>query len=127
VKLTVKTLPGVVLLCRPTQISQVILNLLNNAFDAVKALNEKWVLLEVACLGTDWIQIRVTDSGAGIAESLATKIMEPFFTTKEIGKGTGLGLSISKGIVETHGGRFFLDRSFTHTSFVIEFPVSKAS
>ena len=69
------------------------------------------------------VRIRVTDGGHGIPEDVAAKIMDPFFTTKEVGKGTGLGLSISIGIVKEHGGNLILERGYPNTSFVIELPV----
>jgi C4-dicarboxylate-specific signal transduction histidine kinase len=84
-----------ILECRPVQISQVLLNLLGNAFDAIQGLSEKWVRIE-ACEHGNCIEISVTDCGNGIPEPLREKIMEPFFTTKDVGKGTGLGLSISQ-------------------------------
>jgi C4-dicarboxylate-specific signal transduction histidine kinase len=107
--------------CGSIQISQVILNLLNNAYDAIENLPEKWIAIEVLDL-KDAIEIRVTDSGKGIPETIQEKMFQPFFTTKDIGKGTGLGLSISKGIIESHEGRIFLERKAVHTTFVIHLP-----
>jgi C4-dicarboxylate-specific signal transduction histidine kinase len=107
--------------CRPVQIGQVILNLLNNSFDAVSALKEKWVLLEVA-EQNNFITFSVTDSGGGISKEILPRIMEPFFTTKEVGKGTGLGLSISKGIAESHRGTLYLDTEAPNTRFVLGLP-----
>ena len=107
--------------CRATQLSQVLLNLLGNARDAVDKLGDKWVSLEVKDLG-EVVEIAITDSGAGIPDDVAEKIMNPFFTTKEVGVGTGLGLSISKGIVEAHQGRLFLDRASLNTRFVVHIP-----
>lgn len=106
------------------QLGQVLLNLLANALDAVLVCQDKWVYLEVLCLKEqDRIQISVTDSGPGIPYSIAERIMEPFFTTKEVGKGTGLGLSISRGIIESHEGQLYLDRNCKNTRFVIEIPI----
>lgn len=107
--------------CRPTQISQAILNLLNNAFDAVENLAEKWVRVSVKDMGVA-LTVAVTDSGKGIPKNIRNKILQPFFTTKEVGKGTGLGLSISRGIVAGHGGQLFIDASAPNTSFVIRLP-----
>jgi signal transduction histidine kinase len=107
--------------CRAVQIGQVLLNLLNNAHDAVEQLPERWIELCVEDAGEN-VRICVTDSGAGIAFELRNKILEPFFTTKEVGKGTGLGLSISKGIVESHRGNLYVDGSSPHTRFVMELP-----
>lgn len=107
--------------CKATQISQVLLNLLNNAFDAVNTLPEKWVKVEIID-HTDHVDILLTDSGSGISEEVKTKMFQPFFTTKEIGKGTGLGLSISKGIIETHQGSLTLEEQSKNTCFRITLP-----
>jgi signal transduction histidine kinase len=104
--------------CRPGEISQVLLNFLNNSYDAVAALPEKWVKIEANKID-EMLRIDIIDSGKGIPLDLQKKIMQPFFTTKEIGKGTGLGLSISKGIIESHNGRIEIDSSFPNTKFMI--------
>ncbi len=106
---------------RPGEISQVILNLLNNSFDAVVESQSAWVKIHAA-LVDGHAEILVEDSGRGIAPEIAAKIMEPFFTTKETGKGTGLGLSISKGLVESHGGTLALLPEASHTTFRILVP-----
>lgn len=107
--------------CRPTQISQVILNLLNNSFDAISDLKEKWIRIHVQ--GAEKVvTIRVTDSGPGIAKELQHKIFLPFFTTKEINRGTGMGLSISAGLIKSHQGLLELDINHEHTSFLITLP-----
>jgi PAS domain S-box-containing protein len=110
-----------VLVCRGVEISQVILNLLNNAFDAVADKPDAFVKIDVVEL-KDEIEISVTDSGNGIPKEIASKIMQPFFTTKEIGKGMGLGLSISVGIVKAHHGQLYLDQTSNNTRFVIKLP-----
>jgi C4-dicarboxylate-specific signal transduction histidine kinase len=107
--------------CRSSQISQVLLNLLNNAHDAILELKEKWIRVECADIGTAHT-IRVTDSGTGIPPEVATKIMAPFFTTKPTGRGTGLGLSISSNILTDHGGWLIVDQEASNTSFVITIP-----
>jgi len=107
--------------CRSVQISQVLLNLLNNAHDAVESLDKKWIKIELI-EKNDIVQICVTDSGFGIPQSIREKLMQPFFTTKEIGKGTGLGLSLSRGLIESHKGRLFFDFDSAHTKVVIELP-----
>lgn len=107
--------------CRPSQISQVILNLLNNAFDEALTSSHKWVGLEVTDAGPE-IVISVTDSGSGISKENREKLFQPFFTTKPPGKGTGLGLSIIKGIVENHGGTIELNAELAHTCFTVRIP-----
>jgi signal transduction histidine kinase len=107
---------------RAAQIGQVLMNLLSNSFDVLVDASERWVKIEVNRIGQD-VRVRITDSGPGVPENIREKIMHPFFTTKDIGKGTGLGLSISRGIIEDHGGRFYLDPDLTNTSFVFELPL----
>ena len=104
--------------CRSAQIAQVLLNLLGNAHDAVEAMPERRV--RVAAVADDnEVHISVADNGPGVPAELRARIMEPFFTTKEIGKGTGLGLSVSKGIAEAHGGRLVHDDAAAETRFVL--------
>lgn len=106
--------------CHPIQISQVILNLLNNSYDALKGTSDPWVKIQFV-EKENILQLRIIDSGKGIPANIRKRIMEPFFTTKKDG-GTGLGLSISLGIVEEHGGRLYLDENEAHTTFVMELP-----
>ncbi|MBU6153520.1 MAG: PAS domain-containing protein [Bdellovibrionales bacterium] len=113
--------PEITVYCRPSQISQVFLNLLNNSFDAVQGRKERWVKIDAQLL-EDRISISFTDSGPGIPEGIREKILEPFFTTKEVGKGTGLGLSISLGILKSHGGSLKIDTFCKNTRFLIDLP-----
>lgn len=109
-----------VLSCDRIQISQVLLNLLNNAFDAVNGTPNSWVVVRfVEDELFDIIQVE--NSGKRIPESIIPKIFNPFFTTKEVGKGTGLGLSISKSIMENHLGSIDLAPG-EHTCFVLKLP-----
>ncbi len=119
-------LPDIDIEARPIQLSQVLLNLLNNSHDAILELSEKWVELHIF-QNQDFIRIQVTDSGQGIPLSIQEKLMTPFFTTKEPGRGTGLGLSISKGIIESHQGRFFIDNDCKNTRFCIDIPERQSS
>lgn len=113
--------PGLTVKCRPYQISQVLLNLLNNAFDAVANVPLKRVRIE-AYYNAGGVEISVTDTGPGVPLEMREKIMQPFFTTKEVGKGVGLGLSISMGIIESHNGKFFLDCDSAQTKFTVWLP-----
>ncbi len=107
--------------CRPVQISQILLNLLNNALSAVLKSpdNQRWIRIEVET-SHDLLRLKTIDSGPGVPEAIRHRIMEPFFTTKKIGEGTGLGLSISKGIAEEHGGRLYMNEKTEHTCFILE-------
>ncbi len=108
---------------RPTQVSQVLLNLLSNARDAVEGYIEKWISLSVESTAKD-IFIKVIDSGTGLPQHLIDRIYEPFFTTKPVNKGTGLGLSISRKILQEHGGDLMVDRNCPNTCFVMQLPKS---
>ena len=115
--------PTLHIFCREVQIAQVLLNLLQNAFDAViETEGEKWVRLEVAS-NAQSAAFDVIDSGPGVPPDLKARIMEPFFTTKPVGKGTGLGLSLSKGIVDEHGGELKLCEKDNHTCFSLVLPL----
>jgi signal transduction histidine kinase len=125
VDLTIEDIPeALTFYGRETQISQVILNLLNNAFDAIAKDQERWVRISARDKGP-MVEIRITDSGKGISESVRAKLFNPFFTTKEIGKGTGLGLSISLGIVKEHGGELTIDVACPNTCFQVTLPKAK--
>ncbi len=113
------------LLCRPVQIEQVMMNLLCNAYDAIHAHESPWIKVETFSTPRHW-GIRVTDSGTGIPDSIVAKMMQPFFTTKEVNRGTGLGLSISKGIIEDHGGQLRYTLHEGHTAFELIFPPQAA-
>lgn len=107
-----------------TEISQVIMNLMSNSIDAIQTENDKWIKIETS-LDDNLCLISITDSGLGIPNDVIEKMMNPFFTTKEIGKGTGLGLSISNGIIKSHGGILKYDTKSMHTRFTIQLPAAK--
>lgn len=111
------------ILCRPTQLSQVFMNLLSNSIDAIETLPQPWIRITTT-QSNDLLKIIFTDCGNGIPEQVVEKMMQPFFTTKDIGKGTGLGLSISKGIVESHNGRLYYDAASKNTCFILEMPLN---
>lgn len=114
--------PELSIACRPVQLSQALLNLLNNAFDAVMPLQTKWISVEAKATGENCI-ISVADSGPGIPPELKKKIMEPFFTTKGNEHGTGLGLSISSKIIEAHSGTLHINDQVQNTQFDIHLPL----
>jgi PAS domain S-box-containing protein len=111
--------------CRP-EISQVILNLLNNSHDAIMHQIEKWILIEAQETPQE-VTVTITDSGKGIPEKVARRMFEPFFTTKDFGKGTGLGLSTSVGIMESHGGSLKFHEDSKNTKFTAHFPKEKTN
>jgi two-component system sensor histidine kinase HupT/HoxJ len=85
------------------QIHQVIVNLVDNAIDAMSELEKPMLSVRAFRVG-DEICVEVSDNGPGISDGVIDRIFEPFFTTKKVGDGTGLGLWISYGIAREHGG-----------------------
>ncbi len=120
-------IPGnLILSCSHVGISQVLVNLLNNAEQAIKNNPEKWVSLE-ASLKDDFLIIKIIDSGNGIPMKVQEKMFETFFTTKPIGEGTGLGLSTCVRIIEAHRGTIKIDNDAPNTTFVISIPLKQAA
>lgn len=107
---------------RPAEVGQVLLNLLNNAYDATVGRDGAEVSVSITGEGAR-ARITVEDTGPGVPPELAEKIMEPFFTTKEPGAGTGLGLSISRSITLNHGGELRLEPTPRGARFVLVLPV----
>jgi signal transduction histidine kinase len=111
----------------PQDIGRVLLNLINNAFQAVhemSKLGKDGYAAKVAvstALEDDRVVIRVKDNGPGIPEDIKDKIFQPFFTTKPMGQGTGLGLSLSYDIVKAHAGDLILNlEEGTGAEFIIK-------
>ena len=108
------------------QLEQVMLNLINNALDAMpeggRIIFRSDLMEEPG--GERWVCVEVEDTGGGIAEEHLSRVFDPFFTTKEVGQGTGLGLSISYGIMEEHGGAIRVEsRPGKGTCFKLYLPV----
>lgn len=116
-----KIAPNTRVICYPSYISQVLINLLNNAIDALEHAEIKLIQVEVTT-NEKWVEIHIKDSGPGVSPEIESKIFDSFFTTKRYGKGTGLGLSISRGLVEVHEGELVYQRSGNMTDFVIKLP-----
>jgi signal transduction histidine kinase len=105
----------------PDKLHQVIVNLLVNAFDALKEKGD--TILISTSEDQVSVRVRVQDNGAGMDSEVEDKIFEPFFTTKDIGKGTGLGLSVSHGIINSMQGTLNVEStSGAGATFLIEIP-----
>ena len=90
--------------CSPSQVNQVLLNILTNAAQAMDKPNAR-IAIATRPAGNGAVAIDIEDNGKGIAPEILPRIFDPYFTTKEPGKGTGLGLAIAYKIVAQHGGR----------------------
>ena len=111
------------ILCAPSRINQIFINLVTNA---VQAMDGKGTLTITTSAREGWVDIEVCDTGCGIAPENLGKIMDPFFTTKPVGQGTGLGLSIVRRIVDEHGGRITVDSQVgVGTSITISLPIDR--
>ncbi len=108
--------------CRSYQLVQVLVNLLNNAFDAIENLNNRWIRIGVE-RKNKFIVLSVTDSGTDIPVDVREKLFHPFFSTKRVQYGTGLGLSISQSIIKQHGGAITYDTTSPNTRFNVELPL----
>lgn len=112
-----------------SQLQQVIMNLLVNAFDAIGSQGGTITLTTkpVRAEGRDYVQVDITDTGCGIAEENLSKIFDPFYSTKDQ-KGTGLGLAVVWGIVDNHGGTISVDSKLGEGStFTIRLPAGEGS
>ena len=110
-------------LADPYQLQQVLINLINNALDALTGTQGGTVVL-TSFYRDDIIYISCRDNGQGIPNENQKRIFDPFFTTKEVGKGTGLGLSVAYGIIQKHDGDISVEsdgRSWT--TFIITLPL----
>ena len=106
-----------------TQLSQLLLNLVLNAFQAME--EDGGTLTVTTSADQSSIRLRVADTGPGIPPEVLPHIFEPFFTTKESGKGTGLGLAIVQQVVEEHRGRVEVEAAPEGgAAFTVTFPIT---
>ena len=111
--------------CDPSQIQQVVLNLLLNAAEATQGKAERRVNVTTA-KGADAVLLYIADNGEGIPPENLAKIFDPFFTTKSEGKGVGLGLAVSYGIIEAHGGDIEVRSTVgAGTTFTVSLPLEQ--
>jgi signal transduction histidine kinase len=111
--------------CAPSQINQVLLNLLNNAAQAMDGCGR---ILVKTWADAEALFISVQDSGKGMPPEVQARIFDPFFTTKPVGQGTGLGLSICFKIIQDHGGSIRVaSEPGRGTRFLIRLPRPQAS
>lgn len=107
------------------KLNQVFMNLLSNAFHAVREKGDVWIRTRSNSAA---VEVEIEDNGVGIPKEHMKRIFEPFFTTKPVGQGTGLGLSISYGIIEQHQGRIEVSSvPLKGSSFVVTLPITGAN
>ncbi len=106
------------------QLQQVFLNILNNAYDAVRETSRPARIEITTTLNLTHVEVNFRDNGDGVIAP--EKIFDPFFTTKEVGKGTGLGLSICYGIVREHGGEILCQNNTDSpgATFIVRLPLA---
>ncbi len=108
------------------QMQQVLLNLLNNAEQAIAKTDRPGVIRVEGGRRGETVYITVTDNGVGIPAHVLPFIFDPFFTTKNLGEGTGLGLSIAHTLIENHGGTISARSEPGNTVFTIELPMARS-
>jgi len=106
------------------QLQQVFLNILNNAYDAVRETSRAARIEIATTLTPTYVEVSFRDNGNGVVSP--ERIFDPFFTTKEVGKGTGLGLSICYGIVREHGGEILCQNNTGSpgATFIVRLPLA---
>ncbi|MDO8682035.1 MAG: ATP-binding protein, partial [Armatimonadota bacterium] len=114
------------ILGNPGELQQVFLNMMLNAYQAMKQSGGRLEIVSHA--NKENVEVIFSDNGPGIPKEQLTHIFEPFYTTKAEGEGSGLGLSVSYGIVQAHGGRIDVESEVgSGTSFILTLPVAKAA
>lgn len=109
--------------CQRAQLTQLLSNLLLNAYDACAKRPHPQIKVILTTDNSD-IKISVIDNGPGVPKAIENQIMQPFFTTKDIGQGTGLGLSIALGIARSNNGDLYLDRKVSPSCFTLKIPLA---
>ena len=104
----------------PTDIKQVIMNILNNAKDIFieRSIKEKQITITI---DEKMKSLSICDSGGGVPIEILDRVFEPYFTTKEQGKGTGIGLYLSKSIIDNLGGNLRVNNTNSGACFTINF------
>jgi len=125
VEITSQVQPDIWTFANHGRLQQVIVNLLNNAKDALFSAKQKQINVSLEAIN-DIIYLKVEDSGCGIDAEIIEKIFEPFFTTKDVNKGTGIGLALVNSIIKEHSGKISVSSIVNQgTAFQIEIPIKK--
>ncbi|BAH45088.1 probable two-component sensor histidine kinase [Brevibacillus brevis NBRC 100599] len=111
------------LACYEEGLKQVVVNLLNNAIDAVQNRTDKYIHV-ISTSSDGWLYLSVENNGERISPEIVENLFQPFFTTKQ--NGTGIGLSICKNIIEKHQGTIHCDSNEKRTRFIVSLPIANA-
>lgn len=109
------------LACYEEGLKQVVVNLLNNAIDAVQNRSDKYIHV-ISTSSDGWLYLSVENNGEMIPAEIVENLFQPFFTTKQ--NGTGIGLSICKNIIEKHQGTIHCDSNEKRTRFIVSLPIA---
>lgn len=101
-----------------SDLSQVLLNMINNSSDAISEYQSRWINIS-SKIQDDFVVLTIADSGPGIPQDIAVRIFDSLFTTKGDKKGTGLGMGICRKLIEKVGGTIVLDKNAPNTTFII--------
>ena len=113
---------GLTINCYQVGLNQIFMNLISNAIDVLPASNGQ-IYFQAKTTSDGLIELRVSDNGHGMSQSIQDRMFDPFFTTKEVGKGTGLGLHIVQKEVERHAGTISVESKIdVGTTFTIRLP-----
>lgn len=123
IELVIHEFEDVEIECREVEISQILLNLIQNSIDAMSGSTLKRIDVYVETMKNHCVCIVIEDTGPTIPADVAEKMMNPFFTTKDVGKGTGLGLFISSGLAKQNNGKLYLAQTTPKTRMVLELPI----
>lgn len=114
--------PNTIVRCSLSDLAQVVLHLLKNSVDAIKDQPERWMRIELH-KKDNFIQVHFIDSGGGIPKDVASRIFEPFFSTKHQNVGTGVGLASARDMMQKQGGNLSYDIEHPNTCFIIDLPI----
>ena len=110
------------ILCYPSQLNQVFMNILTNAVQAIRDRGE--IVITTRATSENAIEVSIRDNGVGMSEEVTQKLFDPFFTTKDVNEGTGLGMSIAYGVIAKHGGSITVHSKLgAGTEFIIQLPI----
>ena len=125
IAIQVEKIPNVFVNANLIQVSQVLLNLLNNCFDSTLEIEAQKRYVKIS-FGEkdDFVLISVENSGKAIEPENVSKLFQPFYTTKDVGRGTGLGLSLCKSIIESLDGKIWFEANRPNTTFTFSLPKS---